>query len=204
MFLYCATLYRWQWPSLSARDRTLYTPQVDVPSNIKRWTHGLSKPEWCIKPNQILMSWSLLCMCCKEQLPLFIVQENKVELWSYISVDLGHIVCDGLLGLYVLIYAIYISHKHICWTWETSLGKWSILPCHGLGENVTPGADALKAIIYVICRMQHNASAVHQNITELPHVTITPFYTSGECTTKVSSGTYAGKCDWSPGGGGGE
>ena len=31
--------------------------------------------EWCIKPNQILMSWSLLCMCCEEQLPLlFIVQ----------------------------------------------------------------------------------------------------------------------------------
>ena len=73
---------------------------------------------------------------------------------------------------------LYIFHKHICWTWEgksvdTSLGKLSILPCYGLGENVKPGADALKqtlkAIIYVICIMQHNASsltwyAVHQHI----------------------------------------
>ena len=27
---------------------------------------------------------------------------------------------------------------------ETSLGKWSIMPCHGFGDNVKPGADALK------------------------------------------------------------
>ena len=105
------------------------------------------------------------------QLPLlFIVQKNKV--WSYISVeDLGQIVCDGLhvRGLYVFIHAIYIFHKQICWTWEgksveTSLGKWSIMPCHGFGENVKLGADALKqtlkAATYVICIMQHNASAL--------------------------------------------
>ena len=62
---------------------------------------------------------------------------------------MGQIVCDGIHvhGLYVFIYAIYIFHKHICWTWDgkcvkTSLGKWSIMPCHGLGENVKHGADA--------------------------------------------------------------
>ena len=77
---------------------------------------------------------------------LFIVQKYKV--WPYISVeDLGQIVCDGqhVLGLYVCIYMymLYIFHKQICWTWEgksveTSLGKWSIMPCHGFGDNVKP------------------------------------------------------------------
>ena len=59
--------------------------------------------KWCIKPSRLLMSWALLCMCCKEQLPLlFIGQKNKV--WSCISVgDLGQIVCDGLLGFYIFI-----------------------------------------------------------------------------------------------------
>ena len=60
------------------------------------------------------------------------------------------------------------------------------MPCHGFGENVKPGADALKqtlkAITYVICMMQHNASAltwyaVHQQVSpKRPHVTISPFY----------------------------
>ena len=78
---------------------------------------------------------------------LFIVQKNKV--WPYISVeDLGSV--------------------------ETSLGKWYIMPCHGFGENVKPGADALKqtlkAITSVICIMQHNVSAltwyaVHQQVS---------------------------------------
>ena len=87
---------------------------------------------------------------------MFIVQKNKVNVWSYISVeDLGQIVCHGL---------------HV----DTYLGKWSIMPCHGFGENVKPGADALKqtlkAITYVICIMQHNASAltwyaVHQQVS---------------------------------------
>ena len=89
------------------------------------------------------------------------------EVWPCISVeDLGQIVCDGqhVLGLYVFIYMLYIFHKQICWTWEgksveTSLGKWSIMPCHAFGDNVKPGADALKqtlkAITYVICIMQH-------------------------------------------------
>ena len=124
-------------------------------------------------------------MCCKEQLLLlFIVQKNKV--WSYISVeDLGQIVCCGLhvhVHLYLActyLYMPYIFHKQICWTWEgksveTSLGKWSIMPCHGFGENVKQGADALKqtlkAITYVIYIMQHNASAltwyaVHQQVS---------------------------------------
>ena len=119
-------------------------------------------------------------MCFKEPLPLlFIVQKNKV--WSYISVeDLGQIVCDGLKYLAcAYLYMLYIFHKQICWTWEgksveTSLGKWSIMPCHGVGENVKPGADAwkqtLKAITYVIYIMQHNASAptwyaVHQQVS---------------------------------------
>ena len=59
------------------------------------------------------------------------------------------------------------------------------MPC--FGENVKPGADALKqtlkALTYVICIMQHNASAlmwyavhVPVDITELPHVTIAPLY----------------------------
>ena len=63
------------------------------------------------------------------------------------------------------------------------------MPCHGFGENVKPGADALKqtlkAITYVICIMQHNATqcistnmvySASTGITELPHVTISPFY----------------------------
>ena len=78
--------------------------------------------------------------------------------------------------------------------------------CHAketLGDNVKLGADALKqtlkAIIYGICIMQHNASVLTWyavqtiDITELPHVTIAPFYTSGEYTAKVSSGTDAWK-----------
>ena len=98
---------------------------------------------------------------------LFIVQKNKV--WSCISVeDLGQIVCDGLhvLGLYVFIYAIYIPQRDLMdmGSVETSLGKWSIMPCHGFGENIKPGADALKqtlkAITYVICIIQHNVSAL--------------------------------------------
>ena len=91
---------------------------------------------------------------------LFIVQKNTV--WSCISVeDLGQIVCDGLhvLSLYVFIYAIYIPPTDLLdmegKSIETYLGKWSIMPCHGFGENVKPGADALKqtlkAITYVIC-----------------------------------------------------
>ena len=56
--------------------------------------------------------------------------------------------------------------------------------CHAMafGENVKLGADALKqTLTYVICIMQHNASALtwcsaSTGITELPHVTITPFY----------------------------
>ena len=107
---------------------------------------------------------------------LFIVQKNKIHVWSYISVeDLGQIVCDGLhvLGLYVFIYAmhhIYSINRLLDMGRKTmlklllSLGKWSIMPCHGFGENVKPGADALKqtlkAITYVICIMQHNASAL--------------------------------------------
>ena len=85
---------------------------------------------------------------------------------------------------------------------ETSLGKWSIMPCHGFGENVKPGADALKqtlkAITYVICIMQHNASAltwytVHQQVS--PNCPMSQYHhsTSGECTAKVSSGTDAWK-----------
>ena len=144
-------------------------------SVIKRWTHGFSKHTSLESDASSLTrylchdTYALLCMCCKEQLPLlFIVQKNKV--WSYISVeDLGQIVCDGLhvLGLYVP--KTDLLDKQICWTWagksvETSLGKWSIMPCHGFGENVKPGADALKqslkTITYVICIMQHNASAL--------------------------------------------
>ena len=139
---------------------------------------------------------------------LFIVQKNKV--WSCISVeDLEQIACDGLhaLGLYAFIYAIYILHKHICWTWEgksveTSLGKWSIMPCHGFGENGKPGADALKqtlkAITYVICIMQHNASAltwyaVHQQVSPNCPMSQLHHSTSGEFTTKMSSGTDSWK-----------
>ena len=94
VFLYCAASYRWQWPSLSA---SIYTSswftfkhkEVDT-----RILQTYQFREWCIKPNQIPMSWSLLCMCCKEQLP-----------W-----------------LYVLIYAIYIPQTDLldmgrkrCW-----------------------------------------------------------------------------------------
>ena len=150
------------------------------------------------------MSWSLLCMCCKEQLPLlFIVQKNNV--WPGISVeDLGHIVCDGqhVLGLYVFIYMLYIVHKQICWTWEgksveTSLGKWSIMPCHAFGDNVKPGADALKqtlkAITYVICIMQHinryHRTAPCHNSTILRQESVLP-----RCHLEQMHG----KCDWCP------
>ena len=100
---------------------------------------------------------------------LFIVQKNKV--WSYISVeDLGQIVCDGLhvLGLYmyVFIYAIYIPQTDLmkkCCNFSWKIVHYA-MPCHGFGENVKPGADALKltfkAITYVICIMQHNVSAI--------------------------------------------
>ena len=33
-------------------------------------------------------------------------------------------------------------------------------------------------------------------MTKMTYVTIAPFYTSGECTTKVSSGRYAWKVSW--------
>ena len=126
------------------------------------------------------MSRSLLCMCCKEQLPLlFIFQKNKVvHQCSRSGTDCMRCsTCTWLVRIYICY--IYIFHKQIGWTWdgksvETSLGKWSIMPCHGFGENVKPGADALKqtlkAITYVICIMQHNASAltwyaVHQQVS---------------------------------------
>ena len=106
-------------------------------------------------------------MCCKEQLPLlFIVQKNKV--WPYIVLkiwDRLYVMVNMYLACtYLYICHIYIFHKQICWTWEgksveTSLGKWSMMPCHAFGDNVKPGADALKqtlkAITYVICIMQH-------------------------------------------------
>ena len=80
--------------------------------------------------------------------------------------------------------------------------------CHAietLGENVKPGADALKQTskaiiygIYVQCNTMHQhyrgmqyKHCLTTDIIELPHVTIAPFYTPGECTTKVSSGTDA-------------
>ena len=149
----------------------------------------------------------ILAMYALQRATTIVVHYEKNKVWSYISIkNLGQIVCDGLhvLGLYVFIYMLYIFHKQIWWTWEgksveTALGKWSIMPCHGLGENVKPGADALKqtlkAITYVICMMQHNASAltwyaVHQQVSpKRPHVTISPFYVRR--VTKVSSGTDA-------------
>ena len=76
------------------------------------------------------------------------------------------------------------------------------MPCHGFGENVKPGADALKqtfkAITYVICIMQHHASAltwyaVHQQVSANCPMSQYHHSTSGECTTKVSSGTDAWK-----------
>ena len=129
--------------------------------------------EWCIKPNQILMSWSLLCMCCKEQLPLLFRRikyghTSVLQIWDrlYVMVYM-YLACTYL-------YMLYIPQTDLLDSVETSLGKWSIIPCHGFGENVKPGADALKqtlkAITYVICIMQHNASAltwyaVHQQVS---------------------------------------
>ena len=166
---------------------------------IKRWTHGLSKHyqfrEWCIKPNQILMSWSLLCMCCKEQLPLlFIIQKNNV--WSYISVeDLGQIVCDGLhvlgFALYVFIYAIYIYSTNRF----DGHGKEKVLKpplengplCHAMALERT-----LIRVLMLwsrhwsnnLCHLYSSTQCISTNvvcsastgITELPHVTISPFY----------------------------
>ena len=92
---------------------------------------------------------------------------------------------------------LYIFHKQICWTWEgksvetSLLFSWKMvhyaMSCHGFGENVKPGADALKqtlkAITYVICIMQHNASAltwyaVHQQVSPNCPMSqyIAPFY----------------------------
>ena len=127
VFLYCAALYWW---AMTFSVCKYIDKEVDT-----RIRQAYQFRESCIKPNQILMSWSLLCMCCKEQLPLlFIVQKNK--LWSCISVeDLGQIVCDGLhvLGLYVFIYAIYIPQTDFldmgrkkCWNFSCKMVHYAM------------------------------------------------------------------------------
>ena len=146
----------------------------------------------------------------QEQLPLlFLVQVRRIKyghtsvltIWDRLYA-MVHLACTYL-------YMLYIFHKQICWTWEGKVLKLLLGNdpfCHDmetLGENVKPDDDALKqtlkAIIYVICIMQHNASALTwyavqtRYITELPHVTIAPLYTSGECTNNVLSGTNAQK-----------
>ena len=60
-----------------------------------------------------------------------------LKIWDrlYVMVNM-YLACTYL-------YICYIFHKQICWTWEgksveTSLGKWSIMPCHAFGDNVKP------------------------------------------------------------------
>ena len=89
--------------------------------------------------------------------------------------DLGQILCDGLLGLHVFIYAMNIYRYIYSINRFAGHGKEILLKlllendpfCHAmetLGMNVKPGVDAMnqtmKAIIYVICIMQPNASAL--------------------------------------------
>ena len=163
----------------------LLCQQEYTPSNIKRWTHRFSKNtslwfrEWCIKPSQIL---------------------------TYISVeDLGQIVFDGLhvLRLYVFIYAIYIPQTDLldmgrkkCWNISWKMVHYA-MPCHAFGDNVKPGADALKqtlkAITYVICIMQHinryhRTSPCHSS-TILRQESVLPRWHLEQ---------MHGKCDWYP------
>ena len=105
------------------------------------------------------------------------------------------------------LYMLYIFHKQIWWTREgksveTSLGK--------MVHYAMPSADALKqtlkAITYVICIMQHNASAltwyaVHQQV-ELYHRTApchnNPILRQESVPPRCHLEQMHGKCDWCP------
>ena len=140
MFLYCVALYRWQWPSLSASIL-----------DIKRWTHGFSKHTSLESDASSLTRYLCYDPCC-----VCVAKSNYHCCLLFWRIKYGHTsVLKIWDSLYVMVYMylactylymLYIFHKQIWWTWEgksveTSLGKWSIMPCHGFGENVKPGAD---------------------------------------------------------------
>ena len=97
-----------------------------------------------------------MCLCCREKLPLlFIVQKYKV--WSYITVeDLGSVETSSWK----------MVHYAMPWLWR---------------ERFNPGADIEgNTLCYLYDATQFIRTNVvcsaSTGITELPHVTIAPFY----------------------------
>ena len=113
----------------------------------KRWTHRFSKhtswwfKEWCIKPNQIPMSWSLLCMCCKEQLQLLFIVQKKY----------GHTLVLKIWDILYVMVNMYLActHLYICYIYSTNRfaghGKEKVLKlllengplCHAMPLEIT-------------------------------------------------------------------
>ena len=163
----------------------VYTPQVDLPSNIKRWTHGFSKHTSLESDASRLTRYLCHDPCC-----VYVAKSNYhcCLLFRRIKYMYGHTSVLKIWDrLYVMVYMyLACTYLYMLYIYSTNrlldmgrkkmlkLGKWSIMPCHGFGENAKPGADALKqtlkAITYVICIMKHNATAltwyaVHQQVS---------------------------------------
>ena len=165
------------------------TPQVDLPLSIKRWTHGFSKHTslesdasrltryLCHDPCCVCVAKSNYHCCLLFRRIKYIYGHTSVlKIWDRLYVmAYMYLACTYVYMLYIYSTNILLDMgRKTMLKLLLSLGKWSIMPCHGFGENVKPGADALKqtlkAIIYVICIMQHNASAltwyaVHQQVS---------------------------------------
>ena len=157
------------------------TPQVDLTSNheeadtriLLHAKHASSESEAPIllrSPDTDVLVLAVF-LCSREQLPLlFRVQKKKA--WSYINVtsiadSLGHIVCEGLLGMHAFsgcdstsrfaghgkktAMKLLVDNDEYCQAMQT------------LGENFEPDAETLTQTEKAICHTYHSAQCSNTN-----------------------------------------